>query len=111
MLTKEQIEKIVADHMPDVVAGLKNEVRQDITRRVKEEAGNIIATAVREWVTENVIPEVIKGLTESKDGLVSLGVRFREVIMEQLIESMTKELKENLENSWQRREILQKLFS
>jgi hypothetical protein len=111
MLTNEQIEKAVADAIPNVLVGLRREIEETALYQAKQTALTCINKAVQDWCTENLIPGVKEALVESKDGLIALGPLLAEKTTEALVASITADLSEKLSKSWERKKIMEALFS
>ena len=71
MLSQEQIQQAVTDAMPDVLRGLRREIEERLVRDAIQTASMAVNAQVTEWVKENLVPEVLKALAESKDGLIN----------------------------------------
>lgn len=111
MMTQKEVNELLEAAKPKVIESLKEEIAKTITYDVTAAARKAISDHVAEWVAENVIPEVTRQLFESKDGMISVGVKLADNLSDELVKSMTTTVAENLKQSWTRREVLQKLFS
>lgn len=96
---------------PAVIESLKKELTQGITYEARNEMSKMVQKHVTDWVKENIIPEITKTLIESKEGMISLGVKLAPVIVDEMVKSATETIKKNLESSWSRKEIFGKLLS
>jgi len=110
MLNVEQTKEIIDRHLPSILDGLKDELRQTIAWDVKQAATAQVSKFVVEWVQEHVIPEVAKQLVESKDGLISLGGKLGQETVDAVTAAMTAQLTETLKNSWSRKGVFEALF-
>lgn len=109
-LSQEQIASILQDAKPSIIAGLKDQVIQ----QVKWESNNLISKMIQEEVSAfmaaEVIPHLKSNLIESKDGLIAIAVNASQSIVEDLTKSMAGELKGRLETSYKRQQIFKALF-
>jgi len=105
MLTEIQINEMLEAAKPSIINGFKEEISKNITWEIREKAAAVIQKEVEAWVKENVIPEVLKGLTERKEGFIGLGVEFGQQAVQLISQSMTDTLKKKLESSWERKKI------
>jgi hypothetical protein len=109
-LTQEQIDSILSAALPNIVEGFKKQITDHASWDVLSEAKAEIVKAITAWVKENVIPEIIKQLVESKDGLIALGPQIAENLCDAILVSCTEHLKKKLERDYDRREIFKALF-
>ena len=111
MLTKEQIDQAVQDIVPDVLRGLKNELRDRALGIARDAALDVVRKEVAAWATENLVPAVRDSLIESKDGIVAVAPTVAKSLVDVLATAMTAELKKKLESSWERKKILEAMFA
>lgn len=104
------IEQLVQQSLPSMLEGLKDEIKTALIRKIEWDTTNQISKTVSEWVTENVIPEIVKELNESKEGLISVGVNLAPVMVEALTTSMLESFKKKLETSYERKKIYEACF-
>ena len=109
-LSDEQIQEILEAAKPDILASVKADLTEEVTRAIRHSATVEVEAFAREWIKGNVIPEVEKALIESKGGLVSLGVVLAEETVQALALSTTEALKSKLEKNWERKKIMEALF-
>jgi len=110
MITVEQINEMLEAAKPSIVESFKKEIKDSISWDVKNTASKIVVEETTKWVKENIVPELIKQLVESKDGLISIGIKSSDEIVKILCESLTTALSEKLKDSWRRKEVLGKIF-
>lgn len=110
-MTEEDIKELLEAAKPSVIESLKKELSDGITYEAKAELGNQIRAHVKKWTQENIIPEITKSLIESKDGMISLGVKIGDAISEELVKGATASIKENMEQSYSRKQIFSALFN
>lgn len=110
-LTPEQIAAILDDAKPSIIAGLRDEVIRQAKWTVSDTAGKIINEEVVAFVKTEIIPEVQSALTESREGLVAVAVDAANTIAVELATALAKDLKTRLENSYNRKQIFEALFS
>lgn len=109
-LTQEQIQSILEEAKPSIIAGL----REEVTRQAKWEMNPIVAKMIQDEVTtfmnDEIIPVIRQQLIEGKDGLISVAISSANAVAETLAQTMAETLKKKLENSWERTKILESLF-
>lgn len=110
MITAEQINEMLEAAKPSIIEGFKQEIKQSISWEVKNNAAKIVAEETTKWVKENIIPELIKELVESKNGLISVGAKLAPAMVESLVESMANDFKSKMEKSWDRSRIFEVIF-
>ncbi|WP_257757864.1 hypothetical protein [Burkholderia glumae] len=110
MLTQEQINEAVTSAMPDILAGLRREIAENALYQAKQSAQAAVSKAVSDWITENIVPEVLKALAEGKDGLVGMAPMFAQSMVTEMTSAFTDSIKKNLENSWDRKKIFEALL-
>jgi len=110
MLSQEQINQAVADVVPDVLRGLREEIKERALYDAKNQALKEVNAAVTTWVKTEIIPQVHIALAESKDGLISFSTKLAGEITSAVSDSLIKSLRENLEKSWERKKIFEALI-
>ena len=111
MLTQEQIESLFNEARPSVLEGLKREMSVQISHEARSEAAKVVRTHVEAWVKANVIPELTLQLIEGKDGLVKAGKLLADAVCDELVKSCVKDLAKKLEQSWERKNIMEAMFA
>jgi len=111
MLTQDQVNELLEQAKPSIIEGLKREVSSSVTFVMKDEAGRIIREHVTAWIKTNVIPELTSQLVEGKDGLIKAGKLLADAVCEQLVTAMATDLGKKLTNQWERKKILESMFS
>lgn len=110
MITNEQISEMLEAAKPSIIEGFKQEIKQSITWEVKQKAASMVAEETAKWVKENIIPEIVKELVESKEGLIGVGAKLAPAMVEGLVASMTEAFKKKMEQSWERKKIFEAIF-
>lgn len=110
MLTQEQINQAVSDVVPDVLRGLREEIKERALFAAKEAAITEVNKAVVEWVKSELIPDVHTALAESKDGLVSFAPKLAGEVTSALSSALMDALRKKLENSWERKRVFEALI-
>lgn len=110
-LSREQMDEILDEVRPSVLQGVKDDFQRMVHQEILSGARTEISAMVKEWVKENILPEVEKELVESKEGLVSVGKKMAQEIVVEFAKKMTEDVKKRLENEWDRRKILGALFN
>jgi hypothetical protein len=110
MLTQEQINEAVTSAMPDILAGLRKEIAETALYQAKQAAHAAVSKAVSDWITENLVPEILKALVEGKDGLVGMAPMLAQSMTAEMTSAFTDSIKKKLENSWDRKKIFEALM-
>lgn len=110
MLSKEDIDRAAAEALPQIMARFKTELEEAAISQAKGVIRSEVGKFVREWVASEVIPELHKALVESKEGIISCAPAFAGQLSDALVKAMADAAKENLQSSYRRKELLQKLF-
>lgn len=111
MLTQEQINQAVSDALPDVLRGLREQIKESALNTAKYAMHDEITAQVKEWISKELTPEILRVLTEEKEGLIGIAPVFAAKIIESLTEGMVDSVQKKLENSWERKKIFEALFS
>jgi prophage antirepressor-like protein len=109
-LTEVQIKEILDSALPDVVAGLKTELKEMTLNQIKWSADETIGKFIRQWLSENILPEIEKTLIESKAGLVATAVLMAEQSMALIAKAHAESLAKRLESSYSREKILKSIL-
>lgn len=72
-MNTEEMNALLDAAKPAIIESLKQELTRGITYDVKQAAMEEVKKTVIAWVTAEVIPEVVKSLVESREGLISVG--------------------------------------
>ena len=109
-LTQEQIQSILEEAKPSIIAGL----REEVTRQAKWEINPIVSKMIQDEVTSfmtaEIIPVIKQQLVEGKDGLIKTAIEAANSVATGLANAMAATLKEKLEKSYERTKILEALF-
>lgn len=111
MLTQEQINESVQDAMPDILAGLRKEIGETAIYHAKLTAQDAVQKAVSGWIVDNLVPEILRTLVESKDSLVALAPMFAQSMAAEMQKSFAETISKKLETSWDRKKIFEALLS
>ncbi|AGZ32681.1 hypothetical protein [Burkholderia pseudomallei] len=110
MLTQDQINQAVSEAMPDILVGLKREISENAISTAKLAAWSAVQTAVTKWINENLVPDIIEVLAESKDGLIASAPLLAQSINAAMLEAFTDTVKKKLETSWERKRLFEALL-
>ena len=110
MITAEQINEILEAAKPSIIEGFKQEIKSSISWNVKNEAAKIVSEETAKWVKEHIVPEIIKQLIESKEGLIAVSGKLAPLMVEGLVSAMANEFKKKMENSWDRTKVFEAIF-
>lgn len=110
MLTQDQINQAVSEAMPDILAGLKREISENAIYTAKQAAWSAVQAAVTKWINENLVPDIITVLSESKDGLIASAPLFAQSINNAMLEAFADTVKKKLETSWERKKLFEALL-
>jgi len=111
MLTQEHLEQIVKDNLSSIVKGFENELSEAVSREMLEQCHSVVGKAVRQWIEENIVPEITKQLVEQKDSLIATAAQLGPLVVKELVEKITEQSKKNLGESWTRKKIMEALFT
>jgi len=81
-----------------------------VTWEIKQKAAEIVAKETTKWINENIIPELIAYLVESKNGLLQIGAKLAPRMVEELTKILIDGFKKKLESSYERGLIIKSLF-
>jgi hypothetical protein len=109
-MNSKEIQSLLEAAKPSIINSLKEELIRSLDYNVKQKAIEEISKFVVDWIKEEVLPEVKKELVESKESLISIGIKSAPEISNLIASELTKALKANLEQSWTRKKILENLF-
>ena len=110
MLTQDQINQAVSEAMPDILAGLKREISENAIYTAKQAAWTAVQAAVTKWINENLVPEIIEVLAQSKDGLVASAPLLAQSVNAAMVEAFQDTVKKKLESSWERKKLFEALL-
>ncbi|WP_433705832.1 hypothetical protein [Paraburkholderia sacchari] len=111
MLTQEQINEAVQDAMPDILAGLRNEIAETAIFHAKLTAQDAVQKAVSGWIVDNLVPEILRALVEGKEGLVAMAPLFAQSMAAEMQKAFADSITKKLETSWERKKIFEALLS
>jgi len=110
MITEQQINELLEAAKPSIIEGFKTEIKHSITWEVKNKAAQLVADATEVWIKENVIPEIVKELSESKSGLIAIGAKLGPAMVEVLTQNLIAAVSEKMGKSWERNKIFEAMF-
>ena len=110
MLTNEEIAKLLDEAKPSIVAGLKADILGQISWDVKNAVGGLVKEHVEQWVKENILPDITRGLIESKAGMVAVGVQLGPEVAKVMVASLLDSLKKTMEQSYRRTSVFKSMF-
>lgn len=108
-MTSEEIDSLLEQAKPNMIKAVTDELVKSVGYDVRAKASALINAHVEAWVKENVLPEITTQLVESKESLVSLGVKLGPAIVDTVVHSLTTEVSERLTKSWERKKIFEAL--
>ena len=109
-LEQKQVDDILNELQPSIIETLKSEIASKVEWQVLNAVSDEIGKYSREWVKENVIPELEKELIENKKSLISLGVTLAENITETLAKELTETVNKKLSSGYDKARIMEALF-
>lgn len=110
MLNQTQIDELIQAATPNVIKTLQASIESQITWQVTEGAAKQIANHVQAWITENIIPEVSRELSENKESLISIGIKLGPAMVDATVIAMTAQMEEVLKSSYKRGAVFKALF-
>lgn len=109
-LTKEQIASILDDAKPSIIAGLRDQIKEQVRWEMSPVVTKMITEEVTAFMGAEIIPVIKQQLIESKDGLISVAIELSKAIAADLAASLAGTMKKKLENSYDRQKIFKALF-
>lgn len=110
MLTDEQKQEILNDAFEQVKAGVIENAITHVDWNIKHELSTKTNELVKEWVLNELKPELVASLNEKKSFLIEAALLSAESMAESLANIMAEKMAENLANSYDRKKILEALF-
>ena len=110
-LSDEQIEEILESSRVSIIEGLKKDLVSSMQSSIDYAAREEVVNFTVKWVRENILPEIVKSLTEQRKGLLEAAVRSSEEITESFAKSLAETMKKNMGSEWNRKEIFKAMFS
>lgn len=111
MITEEEVQQALRSQIPAIVNGLRDTLRETALQQAKETIAVEIRKLVQDFIAQELAGQVRDTLIESKDGLVSMAAKLAVSLQQEIGEHMHAHLKKKLESSWERKQIMEKLFS
>ena len=104
-LSEEQIQGLIEKSMPDI----KKSVVEHVASRMSWTVSDMLATQVREfvteWVKENILPDLATYLLSNKEMLAGVAKETAPKLAILFSEAMAENIKKNLEISYNRQQI------
>lgn len=110
MINQQQINDMVKDTMPEIINALRNEIRETTLNEVRRSLQNEVQSVVKEWVVQNLVPEIHNVLIEGKEGLISVAPVLAEQVSLTLAETLKETIAKKMESSWERKKIFEALL-
>ena len=110
VLTDKQKQEILDEAFEQVKAGVIENAIHHVDWNIKSELAKRTNELVKNWVTEELGPELITSLDENKSVLIEAAIISAEKMAETLASAMAGQMVENLSSSYKRNEILKSLF-
>ncbi len=110
MISDEQLQKALNDSLPSVLEGIKESFKNQAIREAQNKMSSLVAKTVEDFIAKEIIPEINLFLIENKDGMLGMVPKFSSELTTLIHDSMIKELKNKLENSWERQKIFESMF-
>jgi len=95
-MNKEDIDKLLDEIKPDIKESLQKEMLSSLTYDVKQQAISQIASGVKQFVNDEIMPEIMKQLVESKEGLISVGVKAGPLVVDEISKAMCLTVSEKI---------------
>lgn len=111
MISNEEVQNIAADVLPNVLRGLRREIEESALREAKQAAQREVTATVEAFVKQEIVPEIHKALTESRDGLIAMAPVLAASISESLAEALKASIAKKLETSWERKKLFEALIA
>lgn len=109
-INENTLKEILENIKPDLKVSLQEEFKRSLTRQIQFQFDNHISQFCREWIDENILPELKKQLVESKDGFIKLATDGCNKVIDEMAIGMANTIKEKMNNSYHRSKIFQAMF-
>ena len=110
LLSEEQIQDLIEKSMPDI----KKSVVEHVASRMSWTVSDMLATQVREfvteWVKENILPDLATHLLTKKEMLAGVAKETAPKLAQLFGEAMADSIKKNLESSYNRQKIFEAML-
>lgn len=80
LISEEVVKTAMSEALPSILNELKQAMTTQIENQARQHRADIVNAAVRKWTLEEVVPEVIRALTENKDGIIAVAVPSGELL-------------------------------
>lgn len=111
MLTDEQKQEILNEAFEQVKAGVIKNAINHVDWNIKNELSTRTNELVKDWVLNELKPELVASLNENRSFLIEAAIISAETMAKSLAEGMAAAMAENLASSYSREKILKALFS
>ncbi len=110
ILTEAQIADILDGAMEHIRKAVIDEAIQNAAHTVQVSLSQTVTGVVREFVKEELAPEIVTSLRENRSALIEATIASAESMAVQLATAMSEELAQNLGSSYKRKKVLAALF-
>ena len=110
LLTEEQKEELIKGAMDGISEYVVEQAKNQAVWTTKSVIQSKVGEAVSEYVKEEIIPALLIELQENKSMILDAAIMSASEMAVILAESMSRELAENLSQSWKRKKIFEALF-
>jgi vacuolar-type H+-ATPase subunit E/Vma4 len=104
------IEEEVKSAIPEVMNRMRQNIIDKITREAEVVALEAIRNAVREWVKEELIPEVRAQLDAGKAGLIAQSATIADSLSKAIGEALVENARKSLATGYTVKDIAERLF-
>jgi hypothetical protein len=110
MITAEDLGKLLAEHEQDIKDSVIDEVKAQIKCDLEWSLRQEISAIVKTFLTEDIAPEIRSALAENKPVILAAVVEAANTMGALLTEGLVSEVKERMETSYRRQNIVKALF-
>lgn len=104
------VDAMVKSAIPQMIENMKDSLAKKINAHAENVAVSACGEAVKKWVQEQMIPEIIAQLETNKQKMIDQSKAVADVIGEGLAEALKAKIAESLKSSYNVSDIVQKLL-
>jgi len=110
ILTEEQTKAILDGAMKQVRDSVIEEAKSQATWAVKTAVASRVTEIIRQFVEDEIKPEILASLTKNKSILIEAALASAQDMAVEIAKAMTETVAENLGTSYKRKKIMEALF-
>lgn len=109
-LSEEQIQNLIEKSMPDIKKSVVEHVASSMSWTVSDMLATQVREFVTEWVKENILPDLATHLLTNKEMLAGVAKETAPKLAMLFSEAMAENIKKNLESSYNRQQIFEAML-